>query len=248
MYAPRRNRIRNRNRNRTFNRNRNGTRNRNRNRNRLTQAAQVDGRDAHTGEWRTLMPKLALQGHAVHRYRIAAAASGGLNAVSAVRVLNFPDGGLSRLGLYGNDLPAAEQQRFPPPAQSEQQQQQQQQPVLAVERVREPIPPVQKALSDLGAAFAPTPADVRAAWALVKLGDELDVAGARARQSTSTTPAFAPECVWSRVRACVRASERASVRAMRAMRVCVCVCVRVCAWARAWRPVRGGANLHVRAT
>jgi hypothetical protein len=100
-----------------------------------TQAAQVDGRDARTGEWRTLMPKMALQGHAVHRYSVAAggaaaavAASDGLIAttttttttttpttVSAVRVFNFPDGGLSRLGLFGLDLPAAEQQRFPAP-------------------------------------------------------------------------------------------------------------------------------------
>ncbi len=47
-----------------------------------------------------------------------------------------------------------------------------------MERVREPIPPVQKAVGDLAAAFEPTPADVRAAWARVRLGDEVDVAGA----------------------------------------------------------------------
>lgn len=68
------------------------------------EAIDVEGWDAAHGRWVPLMPRMRLEGHSLH----AAAATTGDARFRRIRVRMHPDGGISRLALYGRDLPAAE--------------------------------------------------------------------------------------------------------------------------------------------
>jgi allantoicase len=59
------------------------------------------------GEWKEILPRTRLQGHA--EQRITLAASTGI--VTEVKVHQYPDGGFTRLGLY-NDLPDEAKKSF----------------------------------------------------------------------------------------------------------------------------------------
>lgn len=59
-----------------------------------------------------LVPKLKLEGHAEKRVLVPQSAAG--ETIEKVTILMYPDGGLTRLGLYGEDLPQAEGASFSP--------------------------------------------------------------------------------------------------------------------------------------
>jgi len=65
--------------------------------------------DSQTGKWTEILPKTALKGHSLLQLDLGAVAS----VHSRVRVEIFPDGGLSRLGLF-SDLPAPAAAEFKP--------------------------------------------------------------------------------------------------------------------------------------
>ncbi len=60
------------------------------------------------GAWVSVVARTSLQGHAMHAMRSSAPG----RVFERVRVTMFPDGGVTRLGLFGADLPAAERDRL----------------------------------------------------------------------------------------------------------------------------------------
>jgi allantoicase len=72
------------------------------------EAIELDGWDEQTKRWLPLVPRTPLQGHALHAMRSLVPAT----TFARVRVTMFPDGGVTRLGLFGAELPAVERQRL----------------------------------------------------------------------------------------------------------------------------------------
>ncbi len=72
------------------------------------QAVQIEGRFDESSEWISLVPKTDLQGHALKRVLSVQPDT----VINLVRVSMFPDGGLTRLGLYSDNLPEAEKVHF----------------------------------------------------------------------------------------------------------------------------------------
>jgi allantoicase len=72
----------------------------------------IDGWDAVRGEWQAIVAPMQLYGHAAH----AAQSVSGDAQFRRIRVRMYPDGGVTRLALYGTDLPAAERTRMLSPA------------------------------------------------------------------------------------------------------------------------------------
>ena len=72
----------------------------------------IDGWDAVRGEWQAIVAPMQLYGHAAH----AAQSVSGDAQFRRIRVRMYPDGGVTRLALYGMDLPAAERTRMLSPA------------------------------------------------------------------------------------------------------------------------------------
>ena len=72
------------------------------------QAAMIEGRQNESEPWRTIVAETQLDGHAMKYLK----ATSGDSVFSEIKVTMFPDGGLSRLGLYGEDLPLDQQTLF----------------------------------------------------------------------------------------------------------------------------------------
>jgi allantoicase/malate synthase/CubicO group peptidase (beta-lactamase class C family) len=73
---------------------------------------EIDGWDAARGEWQAIVAPMQLYGHAAH---VVESISGAAE-FRRIRVRMYPDGGVTRLALYGADLPAAEKTRMLSPA------------------------------------------------------------------------------------------------------------------------------------
>jgi allantoicase/malate synthase len=74
------------------------------------EAVRLWSRPDAAGEWLELLPKIPLQGHSLLRLELP---EGLRQVVRQVRVEMFPDGGLSRLGLF-TDVPGEERAEFRP--------------------------------------------------------------------------------------------------------------------------------------
>jgi allantoicase len=72
------------------------------------QGIELEGLDERAGVWKPILARMSLQGHAMH----AALALAPDETFGRVRVTMFPDGGVTRLGLFGADLPATERDRL----------------------------------------------------------------------------------------------------------------------------------------
>ncbi len=72
--------------------------------------AQVEGRNPKTQTWHLIIPRTHLEGHAIKKLRTRDHQF----VFDQIRVSMFPDGGLTRLGLYAEDLPTLEQKEFLP--------------------------------------------------------------------------------------------------------------------------------------
>lgn len=72
-------------------------------------AASLDGQADGSTEWIPLIPRVALEGHSIKKIKLASSA-----AVKRLRVRQYPDGGLTRLAIYGDGFPADEQASFAP--------------------------------------------------------------------------------------------------------------------------------------
>lgn len=119
-------------------------------------SVMIEGHDD-AGAWKVLVPKIELEGHSVKRVRSADPRT----VFSRIRVSMYPDGGLSRLGLFSSDLPAEEQERFLPWDQARSEKFQD-----AILTPRKPLAP----------KFDPSEEDVRRNLASLKPGQEFDVA------------------------------------------------------------------------
>lgn len=120
------------------------------------QALRIEGLNIKTQEWQEILPKTDLQGHAYKALKTRT----GEACFSQIKVANYPDGGLTRLGLYDDSLPETEKGKFqfPKEAQSV--------------RFTEAIPQTVKALAP---RFAPTEEEVQNQWHQFK-GQEVDAA------------------------------------------------------------------------
>jgi allantoicase len=76
------------------------------------EALEIDGWDAARGEWQAIVAPMQLFGHGAH----AVESVSGVAQFQRIRVRMYPDGGVTRLALYGNDLPAVEKERMFSPA------------------------------------------------------------------------------------------------------------------------------------
>jgi len=56
----------------------------------------IDVRDSADSEWHILLPKRQLAGHSMHYFAVQSP----LENVTHVRVRNYPDGGITRVGLF----------------------------------------------------------------------------------------------------------------------------------------------------
>ena len=65
-------------------------------------------------EWTQILGKTPLDGHSVKHIRLESSS----RVFSQVRVKTYPDGGLTRLALYGDDLPSDHQKIFRSPAEA----------------------------------------------------------------------------------------------------------------------------------
>ncbi|NBX25553.1 MAG: hypothetical protein EBQ99_05820, partial [Planctomycetes bacterium] len=72
------------------------------------QAIEVDGWDEAARSWVPVVARTSLQGHAMHAMRSIAPG----RIFPRIRVTMFPDGGVTRLGLFDADLPARERDRL----------------------------------------------------------------------------------------------------------------------------------------
>jgi allantoicase/malate synthase/CubicO group peptidase (beta-lactamase class C family) len=122
---------------------------------------QVDGLDESNGKWVVLVPKSKLEGHSMHRYTLKQP-----RIVSTVRVRNYPDGGISRLAMFDGALPATTKKLFPHPGS------------LSIQRITEPIPAVQKVMSDFS-SFHPTEQDIQQSWQVLSTGTLVDISSAK---------------------------------------------------------------------
>lgn len=81
-------------------------------------AIRVEGWCQQQNAWLDILPTSKLMGHAIHTFQ----AVSGTTSFQRIRVSNIPDGGITRLGLYGRRLPAKDKasmtarhmQEFPP--------------------------------------------------------------------------------------------------------------------------------------
>ena len=72
------------------------------------EAIEIEGFVEGSDEWRTIVPRTPLRGHSIHAMRAVDPGP----VFARVRVTMFPDGGVTRLGLFGDDLPPAERERL----------------------------------------------------------------------------------------------------------------------------------------
>lgn len=72
------------------------------------QAIELEGFHERAGVWKPILARMPLQGHAMH----VAPTRIFNETFERVRLTMFPDGGVTRLGLFGADLPATERERL----------------------------------------------------------------------------------------------------------------------------------------
>jgi allantoicase/malate synthase/2-oxo-4-hydroxy-4-carboxy--5-ureidoimidazoline (OHCU) decarboxylase len=72
------------------------------------QAVSLDGLISQTGQWQKILDRTELQGHSWKGIELA----GDSTVYSQIRVRMYPDGGLSRLGLFNESLPEKEKLKF----------------------------------------------------------------------------------------------------------------------------------------
>ena len=119
----------------------------------------LEGLVANSDEWKTLLSKTKLDGHALKKIRL----SENKAIFQTIRVSMYPDGGLSRLGLYDETLPEAAKKDFLPQNEAKS--------VVFSEAIPQPKKP-------LTPKFKSNPDLIQKNWDLLSKGDEVDAASA----------------------------------------------------------------------
>ncbi|MDO9183344.1 MAG: aldolase/citrate lyase family protein [Bacteriovorax sp.] len=120
---------------------------------------QIEGFDSKNKEWKDIIPKTDLQGHALKNMK----AINSSLVFEKIKVSIYPDGGLTRLGLYSSNLPANEKSKFQPTGKA--------QSVVYTDEIA-------KTLKPLAAPYFPDELEIKKNWQAIKTGDEVDVASA----------------------------------------------------------------------
>ncbi len=120
------------------------------------QDVQIEGFDAKSNQWQKILVKTDLQGHALRLIKLSESKI----TFQRIKVSMFPDGGLTRLGLYKN-LPENEKQKFLPLGQSQS------------HTFAEPVP---HALKPLTPKYKTSEARIKKNWDAITKGQEVDVA------------------------------------------------------------------------
>ena len=68
----------------------------------------LEGLDSLSGEWQAIVPRMQLFGHSQHAFKTVC----GDKKFRRLRVRIYPDGGLTRLALYGKNLPVQEKEKL----------------------------------------------------------------------------------------------------------------------------------------
>ena len=121
------------------------------------QFVQIEGYDPKNNKWVDIVSKNKLKGHALKNILA-------LNPkiiFNKIKVSIYPDGGLTRLGLYNDDLPASEKVNF-------------QSPDIATSIIFSDE--IAKTLKPLATPYNPTEAEIKNNWLALKTGEEFDVA------------------------------------------------------------------------
>lgn len=71
---------------------------------------EIEGLNTFNNSWITILPKSKLDGHSIHRYKVPEKMS--QIVFSEIKVHNIPDGGITRLGIFNNNLPDSEKELF----------------------------------------------------------------------------------------------------------------------------------------
>jgi allantoicase len=123
------------------------------------QFVKVEAYDIKSNNWIELISKTELDGHSIKNIISLNSTS----VFSKIKVSNYPDGGITRLGLYTNNLPETEKQKFQPLEKASS---------ISFSEAT-PIPKAQKPLT---ISYFPTPIEIEKNWKLLNPGDEYDVA------------------------------------------------------------------------
>jgi allantoicase len=121
------------------------------------QFVKVEGLDNNSGKWIEIISKTALLGHAEKKMLA-------LNSkiiFSKILVSLYPDGGLTRLGLYSDALPENEKKQFLPIDQATS--------IIFSDEIA-------KTLKPLAAPYAPDSVEIAKNWKSLSPGEEFDVA------------------------------------------------------------------------
>jgi allantoicase/malate synthase/CubicO group peptidase (beta-lactamase class C family) len=121
-------------------------------------AVRIEGRDEESGTWLEIIPKTKLEGHAI-KFLLS---QSGSKVFREIRVSIFPDGGLTRIGLF-DELPANEVSKFEAPASAKS------------HRFSDPIP---HALKPLTPKYRLSDEQIQRNWTTLSPGEEVDVASA----------------------------------------------------------------------
>jgi malate synthase len=123
------------------------------------QFIRVEGFNTATSQWQDIIPKTELQGHALKAMKT----NTGSAVFSQIKVSNYPDGGISRLGLYDETLPDSEKAKY--------------QPLDSAKSVSftDTIP---QTIRSLAPKYDNSEANIKSNWAKLKPGSEVDVASA----------------------------------------------------------------------
>jgi allantoicase len=121
------------------------------------QFIRVEGLNTETKQWQDIIPKTGLEGHSQKLMKTTT----GSAVFTQIKVSNFPDGGISRLGLYDETLPANEKAKFLS--------------VTEAKSVRfdDVIP---QTVRSLAPKYDANETNVKNNWAKLKPGSEVDVA------------------------------------------------------------------------
>ncbi|MBC7537921.1 MAG: serine hydrolase, partial [Bacteriovorax sp.] len=121
------------------------------------QFVKVEGYDSKSHQWVDVISKTKLAGHALKNML----SLNPKNTFSKIQVSLYPDGGLTRLGLYSDNLPENEKNKF--------------QSIVSATSI--PFTDeIAKTLKPLTVPYAPDETEIKKNWQALKPGDEFDVA------------------------------------------------------------------------
>ncbi len=121
------------------------------------EAVTIEGLDIRSDQWKVILPKLKLEGHSLKQVQLAKDDT----TYKTIRVSMYPDGGLSRVGLFNESLPEQDKINFQPLDQAKN--------ILFPDPIPHPVRP-------LTPKYNATPTTIQQNWDRLPEGAEVDLA------------------------------------------------------------------------